>query len=90
MSGPRIIEVAPQTKDFAEDSLKMASVALTAWAVNNYVLNKPSPFQNTFEMLMIVIAGLAVHHLLVDKSVVRFVVQSGSESMYAAMKRYKR
>lgn len=87
--GPRLIEVAPQTKDFAEDSLKVASVALTAWALNNYVFGKPSAVQDTAQMLFLVVAGLAVHHLVVDTQVLRFVVASGQEGMYEAMRKFR-
>lgn len=86
-TGPRLIEVSAQSKDFAEDSLKVASVALTAWALNSYVFSKYTPLKDTAQMLFLVIAGLAVHHLVVDRSVVRFVVQSGQESMYEAMRK---
>jgi hypothetical protein len=89
MSGPRLIEVAAPTKDFAEDALKMSSVMLTAWAVNSFLLNKPEPLMDTMQMLLVFGVGLAVHHLFVDQSLLRFVVQSGQESMYAAMRRYK-
>ena len=85
---PKLIELKPDIVDFANDALKMSTLSIIGWLINSYVLNRPAPFQDTIQMLMITIAGLAVHHLITDTMIVRFVVKSGSEGMYAAMKRH--
>jgi hypothetical protein len=84
---PRLIEVSPDVKDFAEDGLKIAVVSLTAWVVNTYLLKNPTPIEGTLQTLAILLGGLAVHHLIVDPNIVRFVVQPGTEGYYLAMKR---
>ena len=84
---PKLIELGPDVKDFAEDALKMSTLSMIAWLANTYILNRPAPFQDTVQMMMITIAGLAFHHLVTDRMIVRFVVSEGTEGYYHAMKR---
>lgn len=87
--GPQLIEVSAENKDFAEDALKAVSIGLTAWAVTNFIMGKPTPLSDTAQTLAMVLVGLAVHHMVVDTSIVRFVVSSGQEQYYGNMRRFK-
>jgi hypothetical protein len=85
---PRLIELEPDMVDFSQDALKLTTLGLTAWVINSYILNRPSPIQDTVQAALITVAGLALHHLVTDKMIVRFVVKSGKEGYYQAMRRY--
>lgn len=85
---PTLVELNPDMKDLAEDALKMSTLTLIGWIINSYILNRPSPFQDTMQMMLITVAGLAFHHLVTDTMIVRFVVKQGQEGYYQAMKRY--
>lgn len=84
---PHLIEVTPAMKDFAEDALKLSVVSLTAWAINQFVLNVRSPVNSTLQTIALYAAGLALHHLIVDPSIVRFVPVQGTEGYYMASRR---
>jgi len=85
---PKIIELEPDVVDFANDAVKMSTLAIVGFIVNSYILNRPMPFNSTMQTLLVTITSLGVYHLLVDPMVVRFVVKSGAEGFYMASKRH--
>ena len=90
MMRPQIVEVAPEYKDFAEDSLKLSTVMIAAWLLNNYVLGtREGPIESVLRSALVFSSGLAVFYLVVDKLLLRFVVKSGKEGFYHVQKRYK-
>ena len=88
---PRLIEVSADMKDFAEDALKALSILATTWLIQSFWLRDPSAatFERMAQMGIMVLAGLGIHHLIVDDFVLRFVVKSGQEGMYEAMRKYR-
>lgn len=88
MSGPRLIEVPADQKDFAEDALKAAIVLATGYLMGQYVFKTETSLSTTQNMIISVVVGLFVHHMIVDKAIVRFVVKEGQEGYYYAKKRF--
>lgn len=86
---PKLIEVDADRKDFFDDALRLATMGLTAWFINSYLLQSPNagPLLSSMQTMMIAIAGIAVYHLVVDANALRFVVKRTQESYYHAMKR---
>lgn len=86
---PQLIEVPADQKDFAEDVLKAAVMLFTGYALNTWVFKRQAQFIHpTQELVAAIIAGLFIHHFIVDKNVLRFVVKSGQEGYYCSKKRF--
>jgi hypothetical protein len=79
------VEVPAEFKDIADSALKFSSIAVAQWGIRNFVLGRPVSLQDTFTDNAMVVAGLALFHLVVDKMLVRVVVKRGEEGYYHAM-----
>ena len=84
---PSLLEVPAELKDTADSGVRFATIAVAQWAIRNFVLNDPVPLQKTLTDASMVVAGLGLYHLVVDKMVVRVVVRRGEEGFYHAMSR---
>ena len=85
---PTLVEVPAMYKDVADSAVKFGSIAVAQWAIQNFVLDSPVTIQKTLTNNAMVVAGLALYHLVVDKAVVRVVVKSGEEQYYHSLSRF--
>ena len=85
----KLIEVDGDHKDMYEDILRIGTILLTAFVMHMFVLKTPDvgSWTQLAQTIMITFTGIAAFHLIVDKSVVRFVPKKGQEAFYSSLKR---
>lgn len=80
-----MVEVPAEYKDIADSAVRFGSIAVAQWGIQNFIMGRPIPLKTTMSNNAMIVAGLALFHLIVDKMVVRVVVKQGEEGFYHAM-----
>ena len=89
MPGPRKIQVGADVLPVYESAVKFGSIAVAQWAIKSYALGQDVSLEQHLRDAAMVVAGLGLFHLIVDRAVVRFVVREGEEGYYMAMRNLK-
>jgi len=85
----RLIEVPAELNETADSALRFTTIAFAQWAIRNFVLDRPVSLQQTLTDNAMVVAGLGLFHLVVDKMIMRVTVKRGEEGYYHAMVRHR-